>query len=121
MFSKENKIKPLALSTDAKKKLLAYSFPGNVRELKSVIDLACVMSDTSEITAEDINFYTIEKDSESFLGEQKTLKQYTSDIILHFLKKNNYDVIKTAKVLDIGKSTIYNLMNNVDLKKKQNN
>lgn len=121
MFSKENKIKPLALSADARKKLLAYSFPGNVRELKSVIDLACVMSDTFEITAEDINFYAIEKDSESFLGEQKTLKQYTSDIILHFLKKNNHDVIKTAKVLDIGKSTIYNLMNNVDLKKKQNN
>ena len=121
MFSKENKIKPLALSADARKKLLAYSFPGNVRELKSVIDLACVMSDTSEITAEDINFYAIEKDSESFLGEQKTLKQYTADIILHFLKKNNHDVIKTAKVLDIGKSTIYNLINTADIKKKQNN
>lgn len=117
-FSKENKIKPLALSADARKKLLAYNFPGNIRELKSVIDLACVMCDTSEITAEDINFYAIEKDSESFLGEQKTLKQYTSDIILHFLKKNNNDVIKTAKVLDIGKSTIYNLINTVDIKKK---
>jgi len=119
MFSKENKIKPLALSADARKKLLAYSFPGNVRELKSVIDLACVMSDTSEITAEDINFYAIEKDSESFLGEQKTLKQYTADIILHFLKKNNHDVIKTAKVLDIGKSTIYNLINTADIKKNK--
>ncbi|HAY3552823.1 sigma-54 dependent transcriptional regulator [Elizabethkingia meningoseptica] len=117
IFSKDNKIKPLALSADAKKKLLAYNFPGNVRELKSVIDLACVMSDNNEITAEDINFYTIEKDSESFICEQKTLKQHTVDIILHFLKKNNNDVIKTAKALDIGKSTIYNLLNNVDIKK----
>ncbi|MDH5033489.1 sigma-54-dependent transcriptional regulator [Chryseobacterium cucumeris] len=115
LFAKENKIKPLSLSSDARKKLLDYHFPGNVRELKSVVDLACVMCDHHEITAEDINFYNLEKDSESFLNEQKTLKQYTTDIILHFLKKNNNDVIKTAKLLDIGKSTIYNLINNLEI------
>lgn len=116
LFAKENKSKPLSLSSDARKKLLDYHFPGNVRELKSVVDLACVMCDHHEITAEDINFYNLEKDSESFLNEQKTLKQYTTDIILHFLKKNNNDVIKTAKLLDIGKSTIYNLINNLEIK-----
>lgn len=115
LFTKENKSKPLSLSSDARKKLLDYHFPGNVRELKSVVDLACVMCDHHEITAEDINFYNLEKDSESFLNEQKTLKQYTTDIILHFLKKNNNDVIKTAKLLDIGKSTIYNLINNLEI------
>ncbi|KYH07464.1 sigma-54 dependent transcriptional regulator [Chryseobacterium cucumeris] len=115
LFAKENKSKPLSLSSDARKKLLDYHFPGNVRELKSVVDLACVMCDHHEITAEDINFYNLEKDSESFLNEQKTLKQYTTDIILHFLKKNNNDVIKTAKLLDIGKSTIYNLINNLEI------
>ena len=115
LFAKENKVKPLSLSSDARKKLLAYHFPGNVRELKSVVDLACVMSDNHEITAEDINFFNLEKNSESFLNEQKTLKQYTTDIILHFLKNNNNDVIKTAKLLDIGKSTIYNLINNLEI------
>lgn len=115
LFAKENKVKPLSLSSDARKKLLAYHFPGNVRELKSVVDLACVMSDNHEITAEDINFFNLEKKSESFLNEQKTLKQYTTDIILHFLKNNNNDVIKTAKLLDIGKSTIYNLINNLEI------
>ncbi|ROH94227.1 sigma-54-dependent Fis family transcriptional regulator [Chryseobacterium cucumeris] len=115
LFAKENKSKPLSLSSDARKKLLDYHFPGNVRELKSVVDLACVMCDHHEITAEDINFYNLEKDTESFLNEQKTLKQYTTDIILHFLKKNNNDVIKTAKLLDIGKSTIYNLINNLEI------
>lgn len=69
------------------KKLLAYNFPGNVRELKSIIDLACVMVDENEITAEDITFYNLEKVSEPYLNENKTLKQYTNDIILHFLKK----------------------------------
>lgn len=118
LFAKENKVKPLSLSSDARKKLLAYHFPGNVRELKSVVDLACVMSDNHEITAEDINLFNLEKSSESFLNEQKTLKQYTTDIILHFLKNNNNDVIKTAKLLDIGKSTIYNLINNLEIENK---
>ncbi len=117
LFAKENKIKPLVLASDARKKLMKYSFPGNIRELKSVIDLACVMAESNEITADDISFYSLEKESENFLSEQKTLKQYTTDIILHFLKENNNDVIKTAKILDIGKSTVYNLINSTDLKK----
>lgn len=117
LFARENKTKPMSISSDARKKLMKYSFPGNVRELKSVIDLACVMAEGNEITADDITFYSLEKESENFLSEQKTLKQYTTDIILHFLKENNNDVIKTAKILDIGKSTVYNLINSVDLKK----
>lgn len=121
MFAKENKCKPLNLSESARKKLLKYSFPGNVRELKSVIDLACVMAEGNEILAEDISFYSLEKESDVFLNEQKTLKQYTTDIILHYLKKNNNDVIKTAKILDIGKSTVYNLINSVHQKKLNNN
>lgn len=116
LFAKENKSKPLVLSNEAKKKLLSYGFPGNVRELKSVIDLACVMSDQAEIMAEDITFYNLEKKSENFLNGQKTLKEYTTDIIIHFLKKNNNDVIKTAKMLDIGKSTIYNLLQQLENK-----
>jgi DNA-binding NtrC family response regulator len=119
LFAKENKSKPLTLSNEAKKKLLSYGFPGNVRELKSVIDLACVMADNGEIMAEDITFYNLEKKSENFLNGQKTLKEYTTDIIFHFLKKNNNDVIKTAKILDIGKSTIYNLLNQTENKKTQ--
>lgn len=120
LFAKENKIKPLTLSSDAKKKLLKYSFPGNVRELKSVIDLACVMAEENEITADDVSFYSLEKEPEVFLDQQKTLKEYTTEIILHFLKKNSNDVIKTAKILDIGKSTIYNLMNTSETKKLKN-
>ncbi|HCR77084.1 MAG TPA: regulator, partial [Chryseobacterium sp.] len=68
LFAKENKIKPLVLASDARKKLMKYSFPGNIRELKSVIDLACVMAESNEITADDISFYSLEKESENFLS-----------------------------------------------------
>lgn len=108
-FAKENKIKPIAFSKDAKDKLLSYNYPGNVRELKSVIDLACVMCDGREINGNDIQFNNI-KGSEMFTAQEKTLREYTNDIIMFFLKKYNHDVSDVAKKLDIGKSTIYNLL-----------
>jgi DNA-binding NtrC family response regulator len=116
LFTKDNKIKPISLSKEAKEKLNKYPFPGNIRELKSVIDLACVMSDGKEILANDLTFTSI-NDTSFFLSEIKTLKEYTAEIILHHLKKNDHDVLKTAKKLDIGKSTIYNLIQSLEQKK----
>jgi DNA-binding NtrC family response regulator len=102
-------MKPISLSKEAKDKLLKYRFPGNIRELKSVIDLACVMTENNDILADDITFNSINNIA-FFLSEEKTLKAHTAEIIFHYLKKNQNDVLKTAKKLDIGKSTIYNLI-----------
>lgn len=120
LFAKENKLKTISISREAKDKLLKYKFPGNIRELKSIIELACVMCENNEISVEDLTFSSI-KDSDFFLSEDKTLKEFTSEIILHYLKKNNDDVIKTAKQLDIGKSTIYNLIQSSQTKKNDLN
>ncbi|MCD0473981.1 sigma-54 dependent transcriptional regulator [Flavobacterium sp. EDS] len=117
LFIKENKLKTITITKEAKEKLLKHKFPGNIRELKSIIDLACVMCESNEICAEDLTFDTI-NDTDFFLSEDKTLKEFTSEIILHYLKKNNDDVLKTAKQLDIGKSTIYNLIQAGQTKKK---
>jgi DNA-binding NtrC family response regulator len=109
LFVKENKIKPIILSKEVKQKLMKYPFYGNIRELKSVIDLACVMCEGNEILLNDLTFISI-NNTDFFLSEEKTLKDYTTEIILHYLKTNNNDVVKTATKLDIGKSTIYNLI-----------
>jgi len=113
LYTKENKMKPMSLTKEAKEKLLKYPFPGNIRELKSVVDLSCVMSDTNEIMPDDLSFNSINT-SDFLLSEEKTLKEYTVDIIMYHLKKNRNDVLKTAKKLDIGKSTIYNLIQSTD-------
>lgn len=109
LFIKDNKMKAITLSKEAKDTLIRYPFPGNIRELKSVIDLACVMSDGQEILPDNLTFNSINT-TDFFLSEEKTLKEYTAEIIAHYLKKNNNDVLKTAKQLAIGKSTIYNLV-----------
>ena len=108
-FARENKLSSLSLSQDAKDKLLRYNYPGNVRELKAIIELASVMSDGKEIKADDIS-YPSTKATDSFTAEEKTLRLYTCDIIRFFLKKYDNDVIAVAKKLDIGKSTIYKMI-----------
>ncbi len=89
LFVKENKMKSISISKEAKDKLMKYPFPGNIRELKSIVDLACVMCDGKEILSDDLTFSNI-NDTNFFLSDEKTLKEYTSEIILHYLKKNNY-------------------------------
>ncbi len=108
-FAKENQLGSLQFSKDAKEKLMKYHFPGNVRELKAVIELSAVMCENREINAGDITFSSTRRD-DIFIPEDKTLRQHTCDIVLHYLKKNNNDVVATAKALDIGKSTIYKMI-----------
>lgn len=113
-FSKENKLGTIQFTKEAKDKLMKYHFPGNVRELKAVIDLAVVMCEDNEIKPEDITFTSAKKD-DYFIPENKTLRQHTCDIIRQYLKKNDNDVIVTAAALDIGKSTIYKMMQTGEL------
>jgi DNA-binding NtrC family response regulator len=108
-FTKENKMPAIALSSEGREKLMRYNYPGNVRELKAMIDLAAVMCDGIEIKADDIT-YTSTKGDEVFTTEERTLRQYTCDIIKFYLKKYDNDVLAVADKLDIGKSTIYKML-----------
>lgn len=108
-YTTENKLKSIRLTPGAKDKLMSYSYPGNVRELKSIMELACVMCDGKEILPDDIQFSSVKND-ELFTVTEKTMKEYTVDIIRYFLKKYNNNVVEAAKRLDVGKSTIYGLI-----------
>ena len=117
-FCASNKIKTIILAEGARQKLLRYNYPGNVRELKAVVDLACVMSSGNEITADDVNFTSI-KGSQDFTSAEKTMQEYNWDIIQFFLKKYDNNVVLVANKLEIGKSTIYNLLKRNDVKTGQ--
>lgn len=113
-FASENKMKPVVIEQDAKDKLMKYSFPGNIRELKAIIELAVVMCNGNEIKAGDINYAAI-KEEENFMAEERTLRQYTHKIIKYYLNKYEDDVITIAQKLDIGKSTIYKMIQKGEL------
>lgn len=115
-FCKENNLPKKALSIEAKKKLLGYLFPGNIRELKSIIDLSCVMSDNEEIQEEHIQLNGNAKLAMLVGDLNLSLRQYTAQYIQHQLDKNNYDVLKVADKLKVGKSTIYRMVNSKEIK-----
>jgi len=106
---KDNKLQPLTLSAEAKEKLMAYNYPGNVRELKAMMDLAAVMSDGKEVMPADITI-TSSKSGDFLLHQEKTMKEFTIHIIQHYLKKYDQNVVRVANMLDIGKSTIYKMI-----------
>ncbi len=112
---KENKVPVVTLTSGAKEKLIKYNFPGNIRELKAMMDLAAVMCDGKEITADDIKFSTT-KGKLFAMTEEKTMELYYIDIVESFLKKYDNNVVKVATKLNIGKSTIYKMINNGQIK-----
>jgi DNA-binding NtrC family response regulator len=109
VFSKENNLPASKLSAGAQAKLLMHTYPGNIRELKSVIELAVTLSDHEEIGPEDLIFDTHVKNSDS-PGKELTLREYELKIIKSCLEKYNHDIKLVASKLDIGVSTIYRLM-----------
>jgi DNA-binding NtrC family response regulator len=107
-FYIENGIAPLELTSEALRKLLTYPFPGNVRELKAVVELAAVLTNTSMVGEEHIVFNGVSS-TPDLLTEELSLKEYNEKIIRHYLEKYQ-NVLVVAEKLDIGKSTVYNLV-----------
>ncbi|MBK6347679.1 MAG: sigma-54-dependent Fis family transcriptional regulator [Bacteroidales bacterium] len=108
-FCLKNKMKKLSITPKAIEKIQKYPFPGNVRELKAIMELASVMTNTETIEDSDITFSTVSA-SQDFLYEETTLEEYNKKIINHFMQKYNNRVRQVAQKLDIGKTTIYRLM-----------
>lgn len=113
-FCKDNNIQELTLSQAAQEKLMKYSFPGNVRELKAIMELATVLTNSDTIDEDDISFSTTNA-TRDFLLEDNTLQGYINEIIKYYLDKYDDNVLEVAKKLDIGKSTIYRMKKNKEI------
>ncbi|MCE3229284.1 MAG: putative two component, sigma54 specific, transcriptional regulator [Bacteroidetes bacterium] len=120
-FCKENKIPIKTLTEEAKNKLLNYHYPGNIRELKSVIEFALVIGSNKEIIGEDISFISDELSPE-IVTEEMSLREYELKIVSSFLKKYNNDVKMVAEKLNIGQATVYRMikeLNGTKIKAKE--
>ncbi len=110
-FCRENNLPVKRLTPEAQRKLLNYFYPGNVRELKSMIELAVTLSVSDNIDAGD---FTITEGENAYgsAEDEMTMRQHEMRIIRSVLKKYNNDISLTAKKLDIGVSTIYRMLKN---------
>ena len=64
-MSEKYKMPPLRLSKEAEERLLAYRWPGNVRQLKNVTENMSITSGTRDITPEVLDRYEILQDRQS--------------------------------------------------------
>jgi len=109
------------LSKEAIDKLLSHNYPGNVRELKSIAELAVVMSNDLIITQEDIQIKYSSFLNE-MVGEEMTLEEYNQRIVKYYLNRYGNKVRLVAEKLGIGKTTIYRMLSadmSVDLEDEQ--
>ena len=113
-YANANEVPKYKISPEASKKLINYSWPGNIRELKNVIEMAAVMSNTGVIQESDC-ILTLENDRENLFNQELTLKEYNIRIIQRFLQKYEQNIPVVAEKLDIGKSTIYRMYQNGEL------
>jgi DNA-binding NtrC family response regulator len=108
-FCKSNHMPSKQIGLSAQEKLKSYHFPGNIRELKAIVELAAVLANSDTIEATDINFSSLGS-VEDIFSEELSMKEYHNKIIKYFLKKYDNKVRLVAKKLDIGKSSIYNMI-----------
>lgn len=112
-FAKENQMPKMKITAESQEKLLNYPFPGNIRELKSIIELAAVMAESEEIRPQDISFNSAAR-VESFLYQEMSMQEYMYRIIRHYLNKYDNNVLDVAQKLDIGKSSLYRYLKEME-------
>ena len=112
-FAQENQMPKFKISPEAQEKILQYPFPGNIRELKSIMELSAVMAEGQEIRPQDITFNSTTR-MESFLYQEMSMQQFMYRIIRHFLNKYDDNVLEVAKRLDIGKSSLYRYLKEME-------
>ncbi len=108
-FCAENNLPEKSLSKASADKLLSYSFPGNIRELKSIIELAVALSVNDEITADNIVLGN-EVLMNGRTDKEMTLREYNIRIVKNYLEKYDNDIKSVAQRLDIGVATIYRML-----------
>jgi Nif-specific regulatory protein len=101
-FCRERGRPDLTLSDAARKKLMEYRWPGNVRQLRNVLDSAVVLAEGDDIEPRDLGL----RDSG---GELDSLEigYWEKKLIVEALKRCDGNVPNAAKMLGIGRATLY--------------
>jgi transcriptional regulator with PAS, ATPase and Fis domain len=94
-------------SNDAMQKLLAYNWPGNVRELENVIECAVALSSAHVLTIDDLAFVPRAAMCALSSDELLPLAEIQRRAILLALRIAGNDRIQAARLLGIGKTTLY--------------
>jgi two-component system response regulator HydG len=98
-----------SLSEDAMRRLIAYDWPGNVRELENVIERAVALGSGPIVSTADLpstlQYPTSDRAPEK--DEVLPLEELERRAILRTLRETSGDKLAAARILGIGKTTLY--------------
>ncbi|MBC8337372.1 MAG: sigma-54-dependent Fis family transcriptional regulator [Rhodospirillales bacterium] len=109
------------LSGEAESYLLGMSFPGNVRELKNILERAMVLSDGPRIMAHDLEPLEngdVNDDNESTLKESILAAERKA--ILDALRRHDWTITEAADALDISRKSLWEKMKRYGISKNSN-
>lgn len=115
------------IDENTKQQLLSYKYPGNIRELKNIIERLVVLS-TGSILKGDV-FYTkksFNNTNDSFNNEESisTYKEAKKDFEINYIKKAlkscNNNITHAAKLMDLSRRQLFNKIIEYDLKEYTN-
>jgi two-component system, NtrC family, response regulator HydG len=101
------------------KLLMRYDWPGNVRELENAVERVMVITKENTLKLADFNFDEQPFESEAASGGDKSMRSVEKEHILIVLTENDFNIQKSAEILDIDRVTLYNKIKKYDLKRGQ--
>jgi transcriptional regulator with PAS, ATPase and Fis domain len=101
-FAEKYRVKPISLTEEAKETLMNYRFPGNIRQLKNLVDQISVLStEQKEIDGQTLNYYLPKENSLPAVFREKNLSDSFSerDILYKVLFDMKRDMIELKKLV----------------------
>lgn len=114
----------IEISDEAMAALLAYDWPGNVREVINVIKRAAIMCDGNMITPDDLPLYLRSEEkltdvTFSDMSLDKAISEMEKRMIINALKKTNGSQAKAAKLLGISERSMWYRVKKYDIEINQ--
>ncbi|MES9963449.1 MAG: sigma-54 dependent transcriptional regulator [Candidatus Sedimenticola sp. 20ELBAFRAG] len=108
------------LTPAALRKLIAYDWPGNIRELKNVVERAIILSrDKQKIQPEHLAFGSSNKSQGALINltfkHDPSLDEVTAEYLQHQLKKYSGRRSQVAEVMGISERSVYRMIKRFNL------
>jgi len=115
------------LTSETKKLMLDYSWPGNVRQLESAIERAILLCESYLITVEDLPLEVRQEASPVAQGAFKlppegiSFEDVERDLIMQAMEQTDYNITKSAKLLGLTFRTLQYRLEKFGIKKPEGN
>ena len=93
-------------SDAALEQLADYAFPGNVRELKGLVERAVLLCDGGELLPEHFSLRTVENELDSTLNLRARLERVERNLLIDCLRKNGGNQSQAARELGLPRRTL---------------